>query len=148
MVEESLTLCEENSQQANSVLSSFKQVAVNQCSQQVIRFNLQDVLQALRPILKRLPHSVKLDIDPELFLLTYPGVLSQVMINLINNSLVHGFSGTYRGEITITARDIGGRAEIYYSDNGLGIAEADRKLAFNPFFTTKAGRQWSGLVHQ
>ncbi|WP_281561321.1 hybrid sensor histidine kinase/response regulator [Thalassomonas sp. RHCl1] len=149
MVEESLTLCEKNSQLANSVLSSFKQVAVNQCSQQVLRFNLHeyllDVLQALRPTLKRLPHSVKLDIDPELSLLTYPGALSQVIINLINNSLVHGFGETNRGEITITARDTGDRAEIHYRDNGQGIAEADRELAFNPFFTTKAGQGGSGL---
>jgi len=149
MLEESLTLCEKNSQLATAVMSSFKLVAVNQCSQQVLRFNLheylQDVLQALRPTLKRLPHNVKLDIDPDLFLLSYPGALSQVMINLINNSLVHGFNEASAGEIAISAQDKGDKVLIHYRDNGHGIAEADRDTAFNPFFTTKAGQGGSGL---
>ena len=72
----------------------------------------------------------------------FPSELSQVMLNLIVNS-VHAIQDTgveesgSKGQITITTRQIGESVETRIADNGTGIPEEIRSKIFDPFFTTK-----------
>ncbi len=77
-----------------------------------------------------------------------PGQLQQVLLNLYNNAIdailqKHGVEG---GKLTVGAgpRE-GGKAFIFVQDNGSGIAPADQKKIFSPFFTTKPVGKGTGL---
>ena len=77
---------------------------------------------------------------------SYPGALGQVVVNLIENALLHAFPGRDGGEMRLSSRRLpDGRVELEFDDNGAGIAEADLPKIFDPFFTTRLGQGGSGL---
>jgi len=78
---------------------------------------------------------------------SYPGPLGQVLINLVNNAVVHAFEeGGAVGCVRITAELAeGGHVRLCVSDNGRGIARQHLKRIFDPFFTTRLGQGGSGL---
>jgi nitrogen fixation/metabolism regulation signal transduction histidine kinase len=70
-------------------------------------------------------------------------LLDQALINLVHNA-IEALNDRPDGEIRLSAhRDLDGRVIIAVSDNGAGIAPAQREKIFVPFFTTK--RQGSGV---
>ena len=146
---EATALIERNLQRAAALISHFKQVAVDQASVRRREFDLaalvKDVLSTLSPRLKRSPHRVEVEIPAGLVLESYPGPLEQVLTNLIENSLVHGFEPGRAGVIRISAEVAGPRVRLRYADDGLGIPPALRHRVFDPFFTTKLGQGGSGL---
>jgi signal transduction histidine kinase len=76
---------------------------------------------------------------------TYPGALYQIVVNLVMNSITHGFEGGEQGRITIGLARLDGEVELDYRDNGRGMSEDVRRRAFEPFFTTRRGQGGSGL---
>lgn len=146
---EATALIERNLQRAAGLISHFKQVAVDQASMRRRQFDLaalvEDVLSTLSPRLKRSPHRIDVEIPPGLVFESYPGPLEQVLTNLIENSLVHGFEPGRAGVIRISAEASGPRVRLRYADDGLGIPPALRHRVFDPFFTTKLGQGGSGL---
>jgi ligand-binding sensor domain-containing protein/signal transduction histidine kinase len=138
-----------NLQRADKMIRSFKQVAVDQASEEPRRFELRgyldEVLTSLHPALKRGRHSIELDVPPDLLVSTYPGALYQVVANLVMNALTHAFEGRDRGTMRIAARRDGDLLQLEFSDDGVGMAEDVRKRVFEPFFTTRRGRGGSGL---
>jgi nitrogen fixation/metabolism regulation signal transduction histidine kinase len=71
-----------------------------------------------------------------------PGLLQQVIINLITNS-IHAVEGRANKAILFKAYDHDGRLAFDVTDNGKGISESDLKEIFIPFFSTK--RDGSGI---
>ncbi len=147
---EAVELLERNTARAADLIGHFKQVAVDQTSMRRRRFNLhrtvEEVLATLRPLFKRTAHRVELDIPAELEMDSYPGPLEQVLANLVGNSLAHGFAGIEAGVIGIRAIPLDDeRLQIEYTDNGVGIPEANQTRIFEPFFTTQMGQGGSGL---
>jgi PAS domain S-box-containing protein len=138
-----------NLRRAASLVQSFKQVAVDQASDQRRRFNLKEyldeILDSLRPQLKRTGHAINVDCPDDLELDSFPGAFSQIVTNLVMNSLQHGFDNIEcgRADISVHRNDRGLR--FAYSDNGCGMSEADAKRIFEPFFTTRRGQGGSGL---
>ena len=134
---------------ASERISSFKQVAVDQTSQEIRKFNLksyiEDILTSIQPAYKKTKHKVILTGDDSLDVISAPGALSQVFTNLVMNSLKHGFEGIEQGTVTIDVHRGENGVEIVYSDNGVGMtAEVVQKI-YDPFFTTKRGMGGSGL---
>jgi len=79
-------------------------------------------------------------------LTSYPGPLEQVLINLINNALIHGLEGRRSGRVTISASRQGtDRVTLLVEDDGKGIPEEQRAKVFDPFFTTKGDDGGTGL---
>ena len=77
---------------------------------------------------------------------SYPGAITQVVQNLINNCLIHGFGQARGGTIRIRAQEMhGGMIALSVGDNGIGIPGANLERVFDPFFTTKMGSGGSGL---
>jgi len=74
----------------------------------------------------------------------YPGALTQIMINLILNSLKHGFANKPDGEITINISVDKPFITIDYADNGNGISKENLPHIFDMFFTTMPSES-SGL---
>ncbi|MBL0041753.1 MAG: PAS domain-containing protein [Xanthomonadales bacterium] len=138
-----------NLKRADHLVKSFKQVAVDQSSEQrrVIELAeyLDEILTSLHPRLKRTQHEVVVDCDPAIRVNTYPGALYQVIVNLVINSLVHGFEGIEQGRVQIAVRAEAGQIELDYRDDGRGMDESVRTRIFEPFFTTKRGQGGSGL---
>lgn len=138
-----------NLARASDLVRSFKQVAVDQSSEQRRSFllgeYLNEILMSLRPRLKRTRHQVEIDCDPALRLSTYPGALYQIIVNLVINSLIHGFDGVEQGHIRISAVVDGDSLLLRYSDDGRGMNEQTRQRIFDPFFTTRRKEGGSGL---
>jgi len=138
-----------NLKRADHLVKSFKQVAVDQSSEQRrvvdLAEYLDEILTSLHPRLKRTGHRVLVECDPVIRAHTYPGALYQVIVNLVINSLVHGFETRENGTVRIGVRCDDGQIEIDFSDDGCGMSEAVRTRIFEPFFTTKRGQGGSGL---
>lgn len=144
-IDEGLSIAERNVQRAADLVSSFKQVAVDQTSAARRRFDLlemvDDVLLTLQPMLKRSPHRLSADIEREISLESYPGVLGQILTNLITNALLHAWDTQEAGEIRVSAQRVGeDRLRLSVSDNGRGIPEPLKKKIFEPFYTTAMGQ--------
>ncbi|MCP5433570.1 MAG: HAMP domain-containing histidine kinase [Alphaproteobacteria bacterium] len=143
-------LLEKNLTRACELIGSFKQLAVDQTSDQRRGFQLTEVLKnvsdSVRPLLRKAGHRLSLTADAALQMESYPGALSQVLMNLVDNCKLHGFAGSSGGSIAITARKVeGGCTEITVEDDGCGIQPDVLPRIFEAFFTTRAGSGGSGL---
>jgi ligand-binding sensor domain-containing protein/signal transduction histidine kinase len=150
VAEESADLILRNLHRADSLIKSFKQVAVDQSSEARRRIDLagyvEEILTALRPSLRKSRHEVQVAIAPGIVIETLPGAIYQVLANLIGNSLLHGFAGRDGGGRIDIAASLGGDwVEIDYRDDGVGMDEEARRRVFEPFFTTRRGSGGSGL---
>lgn len=77
---------------------------------------------------------------------TLPGLHAQIITNLVNNSIKHGFSGTVDNEITIEIKSIAqDEVEVHFIDNGAGVSDDTEKHLFEPFYTTARQQGGSGL---
>ncbi len=147
--EETAALVVRNLQRAADLVTSFKRVAVDRASAQRRIFDLAGVVAenvaTLRPGLRH-GYRLEQDVAPGLQLDSYPGPLGQVVTNLVDNAIRHGFDGRENGVVKITARQSGtDGVTIRVSDDGNGIAATDMHRVFEPFFTTRLGRGGSGL---
>ena len=148
--EDGMTLILGNLSRASELVKSFKQVAVDQTSENRRTFNLrlvvEEIIATLQPKFKRTPHEIHIDIPEEINLDSFPGPFGQVLTNLVMNSLLHGFNNDMHGVIEISATEVAGdQVNIKVKDNGTGISSDYLKHVFDPFFTTKMGQGGSGL---
>lgn len=131
------------------LIQSFKQVAVDQTSEARRIFFLSDVTDEVIRIhhhkIKRLGITFDCVIDKNIEMDSFPGPLGQVMTNLFNNAIIHGFESTNSGIIAISAYLNDSIVIIKIEDNGKGIPKAFIDKIFEPFFTTKIGEGGSGL---
>jgi ligand-binding sensor domain-containing protein/signal transduction histidine kinase len=138
-----------NLQRADRMIRSFKQVAVDQASEQPRRIDLRayidEILMSLQPAMKRSRHPLEIDVPENLVVTILPGALYQIVVNLVMNSITHAFEGIEQGGMRIRARREGGVLVLEYSDDGCGMSEEVRKRIFEPFFTTRRGQGGSGL---
>lgn len=138
-----------NLRRAGQLIKSFKQVAVDQSSEAAreidLKTYLEEILVSLGPALKKTPHSVSIKCPENLRIHTYPGAVSQIVVNLVMNSLIHAFEGVAHGEIRIECEAYDEEWLLLYRDNGVGMSEEIRQRVFDPFFTTKRGQGGSGL---
>lgn len=149
-IEESSTIIEKNLERAGNLITSFKNVSVDNVSDTVRRFlfreHLQDTLLTLKPIIRKSGLEVTVNCSEEIELVSNPGILSQIFSNLITNSIKHGFPDEDRGDITITAqRYKESEIKIIYEDSGKGMDAGTLKKIYEPFFTTGRNRGGSGL---
>lgn len=139
-----------NLQRASNLITSFKQVAVDQASEQRRQFGLAEVvdeiLVMLQPQMKKRPVELRVAIDSGIVLDSYPGPFGQVVANLVNNALFHAFDdGGRKGNIDITGKLVDGRVRVTIADDGVGVPVENLRRIFDPFFTTRLGRGGSGL---
>jgi DNA-binding LacI/PurR family transcriptional regulator/signal transduction histidine kinase len=138
-----------NLNRAFDLIRSFKQVAADQTSENKRLFKIKEyineVLLSLKPQIKKTGHSISIVCPDDLAIESYPGPFSQIITNLVMNSIMHAFDEGTVGEISIAISREDDMIRLVYSDNGKGIKNEHLKKIYEPFFTTKRGRGGTGL---
>jgi signal transduction histidine kinase len=139
-----------NLTRAGELIQSFKQVAVDRSHAERRQFNLSEatdqIIASLRPVLKRAPIELTLDVPEGLMIDGYPGSYGQILTNLFLNAVNHAFVGGRSGTISIAARPRGhDDVEIMFADDGAGMTPDVQRQAFDPFFTTRRNEGGTGL---
>jgi len=135
---------------AANIVSSFKEISIDQNLDESRVINLKDYSEALMvslsPKIKHTVFSYRLHAD-DIVVETHPGLITQIITNLFLNSLVHGFEGRGSGIIDISlvcdaeVREI----VIEVSDDGNGIPETIYKTMYEPFVSSKRFQGSSGI---
>jgi signal transduction histidine kinase len=143
-------LISRNLSRAAELILSFKQVAVDQSSDKRRVFSLnevvEDVLATMKPKYKGLNFEFTFRKTEDVELDSYPGSLIQVLTNLVDNAVVHGYERTQEGEVQISTKQIDDfHVEVKVADFGAGIKPEHKTHIFEPFFTTRFGSGGTGL---
>lgn len=147
--QESSDIVLSNLQRAAKLIQSFKQVAVDQSLEEKRRINLKtyidDIFLSLQPRLKKTQYKILIECSETIEITTFPGAFSQIITNLVMNSLIHAFEKQEQGEIRIHILQKNDTLIFTYQDNGRGIPEEHLVKIFDPFFTTRRSEGGSGL---
>lgn len=143
------TLLSKNLIRAGDLIRSFKQVAVDQASGEAREIELHEyideIILSLSPKYKNTGIKV-LNTTEAMTINTTPGAITQIISNLITNSISHAFdSDSNQPTIEISSRSTPDTYVIVYQDNGHGMDSDTLKRMYDPFFTTKRGKGGSGL---
>jgi signal transduction histidine kinase len=139
-----------NLHRAGELIQSFKQVAVDRSRAERRLFSLSEsteqIIASLRPVLKKAPITLSVEVPEGLMIDSYPGAYGQILTNLFLNAANHAFADGRAGAITISARSRGNDdVEIIFTDNGAGMTPDVQRQAFDPFFTTRRNEGGTGL---
>jgi PAS domain S-box-containing protein len=138
-----------NLKQTAQLIKSFKQISVDQTIEEKRQFNLKgyvnDTLLSLKNKIKKTNVKVKLNCANDIAIYSYPGACSQIVTNLVINSLTHGYDSEDEGEISLDFKLINSTIHLIYKDDGKGISKNNLQKIFNPFFTTNREHGGSGL---
>ena len=136
--------------QAQHVIAVFQQIAVDQTSDHRRSFDLlatvREMVDLTRLAHRHDPIEIIVTGETELILDSYPGSIGQVLNQLIANAVVHGFTRSGEGTISVRVWPSGHDAvRITVHDNGVGIPPDVLPQVFAPFFTTRLAQGGSGL---
>ncbi|MGF1696429.1 ATP-binding protein [Vibrio lamellibrachiae] len=148
-IDEGNSMLEQNLNRAAKLVKDFKQTAVDQVSEIRTQFGVKQVLDALiaslHPETRRIPVTPKIAGDELITMSSLPGVLTQIVSNLVMNSINHAFEETKSPEISIHFSQQDDNIVLEYQDNGSGVHHSLHQKIFEPFFTSKRGKGGSGL---
>lgn len=146
---ESVSLLEGNLLRAADLISSFKQISVNQSIDEMTLFKpneyIQLVITSLKHEYKNTKHQIVVNCPETFEVFSYAGAYSQIFTNFIMNSLIHGLKNVNEGVMTIDITKSQDHYRIVYSDNGSGISKENLNKIFEAFFTTNRQNGGSGL---
>lgn len=141
-------LIQNNLDRCTELIRNFKQISADQVvaegRQIYLKSYLEELMQTLSVSLvrNRVNWAISGD-DPKTFL--DPGLLAQIMNNLISNAVNHAFIDEHSNHIDIRVSEQGENVHIDFEDNGQGMKPTTVTKIFEPFFTTKRGRGGVGL---
>ncbi|MCV2369665.1 ATP-binding protein [Roseateles oligotrophus] len=135
---------------AAELVQRFKQIAIDPGSESLQAFELlpqcELLLSSQRGLFEAAGVRLNLQVPPGLHVVSYPGVLLQVLGQLLENALLHGFAGGRAGQLTLRAQGQGdAKLLLQVIDDGIGIAPEHLDRIFEPFFSTRFGQGGSGL---
>ena len=136
-LQEGTDLVQRNLTHASKLLSSFKKIANDQGRQQdeVIDLGLyiKSVLLSIKLELKKNNTVWCVDIPERFYLKTKPGALSQIILCLIDNAMVHGFKNRMGNEFLVSLIDHEESVSLIFEDNGIGLDQSLGQTIFEPF---------------
>jgi methyl-accepting chemotaxis protein len=148
-LDESLTLTTTNLIKGSDLVRSFKAISVDQEGEMKVVFNLHNIINSVTLTLKHeyknRPIVISNYCAEDIEINSYPGPFSQILTNLIINSLKHAYHLDDNGIITLSAEKSSDMIIIHYTDDGYGIDTSNIGKIFDPFFTTNRKIGSSGL---
>jgi signal transduction histidine kinase/ligand-binding sensor domain-containing protein len=133
-------LIQRNLERTASLVQSFKQVSVDQVSEQQRVFNLKsyfdDIIRSLYPKFKEKEVTFHVECNDSLVVNSFPGAYAQIFTNLLLNTFTHGFHDKEKGTVTISAIKNNNILRLEYRDDGTGISMKDLPHIFEPFYTS------------
>jgi signal transduction histidine kinase len=148
-MDESIEITTTSLTRAVDLINSFKRVAIDQASEQkcyfLVREYIEQTLLSLHNKIKKTNISIQLDCDNTLSIDSYPGMYSQIITNLLMNSLLYAYDKGDEGKINISVSLEDNSLCLIFSDDGKGIPEDDLDKIFTPFFSTGKQKGGSGL---
>lgn len=149
LIKQGAQLIDSNLQRAASLISSFKQLAVDQSNEHKSKIELSEYIDSIfvahAAAMRKTKVSYRLKIIDNVTMHIHVGKLAQLFSNLIMNSLIHAFPEDNGGQITVTIERKKQQAMITFADDGVGIKPEVKSHIFDPFFTTNRGKGGSGL---
>jgi two-component system, NtrC family, sensor kinase len=138
-----------NADRASQLVTSFKLLAKEQSTEAERSFDLSayltEVLQSLKPQLTNAHIELQVAIEPQVKLVSLPGLFHQLVSAMVLNVIQHAYPHSEGGFC---------RIELYHQDQflilacidgGYGIEPEQQKHVFDPFYTTQLGVGTSGL---
>ena len=129
-----------NLERIGRLVDTFRQVAVERRTADRSSFRLRecvdDVVRSFGARLDPAHVSVTIEVSPDLVVESTRDDWITILVNLVGNSLKHGFRGRAHGAIVIRADAEAQRLHFEYRDDGAGMAPATLARVFDPFFTT------------
>ncbi|MGL1891309.1 MAG: HAMP domain-containing histidine kinase [Spirochaetaceae bacterium] len=142
-------MIETNLKRASDLSTNFKNFASDQFSNEVRTINVKsyitEIIKGYTYKLKNESYIINLICKEDLSIDIYPSILYQIITNLINNSILHGFENRTEGIIDLIIAEQNNYIEIVVKDNGVGISKENMFQLYQPFFTTKNGSGGTGL---
>ncbi|MFF4426316.1 ATP-binding protein [Streptomyces sp. NPDC001549] len=147
---ESVRLMSKNLDRAHRLIQSFRSLSTSQMSDQRVETDLKtiidDCVETIGPELKKSHVSVTVTVAPaeDLRWMGYPGHLSQVVVNLLQNAIRYAYEPGEGGTVTIdiSRRPSNSGFRVIFADQGRGVSEEIRPRMFEPFVTS--GREIGG----
>lgn len=138
-----------NLKKTASLIQFFKKVAVDHtldASQNIeVKKYLEEIIKSFIPQLEKSDHKIIVNCEPGLNIETFPRDISQIVMNLVTNSVIHAYDEGISGKLTFDIKKENESLTIDYSDDGKGIAKDNLGKIFDPFFTTSRGKGATGL---
>lgn len=148
-IESNLSLARLNLDKAAVLVKSFKKMAIDRNNEDFIACNIKNIIDELLITLHPRIKSSKIKITTQFIenidIRSRPGIISQIIENLIMNAMNHGFKQNQVGEIQIRAEKVNNKVQIAIADTGSGIAKEKQTSIFDPFYTTARGKGSIGL---
>ncbi|MBF0422191.1 MAG: CHASE domain-containing protein [Magnetococcales bacterium] len=142
-------LVRHNLERSADLVRSFKLVAVDLSEDMLQEFKvrpcLESTVMALHHELEAVRLATVIECSEDIEIYSNPGALARVVLNLVNNSCVHGYSPPSRGRIVMRCTIVDGLFTLVYNDDGMGMSEEVRRRIFEPFFTTRRHAGGTGL---
>jgi signal transduction histidine kinase len=147
-LEDSLRLLRSNLDRASNLVRRFSSLAFDQNAETPRTVELgeaiRDVLESLAPLMRRSGLTAQLDAPDPILATLRTGLLAQVITNLVTNAIIHAYRQE-AGELALRITRDEAYAVLEVRDHGAGMTVEVLKRAFEPFFTTRAGKGGSGL---
>lgn len=148
-VEKASRIIVKNLNQAGHLIQSFKQLSADQSLEPQREFELgkylDEILISISPTYKRSNVRIVTRYSEKLVINGWPGAFTQIVTNLVMNSMQHAFLPGEEGQIDIELSAKGSGFLIIFRDNGHGMQKQVLEKIFDPFFTTKRSSGGTGL---
>jgi signal transduction histidine kinase len=154
---ESSSLMIKNVDNAHRLIENFKKIAVDQIIEHQETVNLPTLLNDAIDLFKISARQAKLDIRLDVSGIRqdqewrgYPGYLTQIMMNFLQNIERYAYPGGMGGKVDCAVTDRAGTDKaaqfiLTVRDFGAGISPEHIGKIFEPFFTTGRGKGGTGL---
>lgn len=131
------------------LIQSFKQLSVDQTVEPKREFELgsyiEEILLSLSPSLKKTQIKITTSCPDPITLNSYPGLIAQIITNLVMNALKHAYHPGDVGHIHISIARKSPMIELIFSDDGAGMDPQTLSRIYEPFFTTNRTAGGTGL---
>ena len=139
---------EDSVQRTTSIVSYFLDFSRDSKKDKLEQKNVKEIFSKsfifIDEKIKKSKIKLTLNIDGNIFFLIKETQFTQVIINLVNNS-IDALKSSKIKEVNITAVETESSCEIHINDTGPGIAQTIQESIFAPFFTTKLKGKGTGL---